>query len=483
MTFALSNPDFGAADKEDTAAIARPLDIGRLKLKNRIVRSSISGRIDNYDGSGTPARVNFEERFARGGVAAIISSHVPITPAGRVLPNYAMIDRDERVDFWRTVGQRVKRHGCLFILQLSHSGRQQDIAGVENEGRLPGGATDKPDFFNGLRSRKMAAAEVRQVVKLFGDAAERVVAAGLDGIELHSANGYLFTQFLSKAINDRRPEDGYNGPRIEDRAQFLKEVIEEIQGRRTVGRDFPLIVKVTGRDHHNAAGLWPFRGDGNGIEDAIKVALMAKDWGAHAVHVSTGNSFPHPLNPAGPMPTDVGGVTYQSLLASGEWSLRNYIGFRFFGWFVRWLWSRKQPFWRNGQLVPDLLEGLAAPDARAIKQAVGTMPVLLTGGLQTSHGIGKVLREGACDAVTIARPLLANPDLPLALVGGKNGPVHRKCTYCNRCLLHVLEHPLGCYDQSRFEDGAPTPVGHDHMMRDVFEIFSDYTEPQGGAQQ
>ena len=85
------------ADAADTAAIFRPFTIGRLHLKNRLLRSSISGRIDNYDGSGTPARVHFEEQFARGGVAAIISSHVPITPAARVLPNYAMIDRDERV--------------------------------------------------------------------------------------------------------------------------------------------------------------------------------------------------------------------------------------------------------------------------------------------------------------------------------------------------------------------------------------------------
>src|SRR5262249_38079 len=147
MPYALPNIDLAPADPADTAAISRPFSIGRVALKNRLLRSSISGRIDNYDGSGTPARVNFEEQFARGGVAAIISSHVPITPAGRGLPNYAMIDRDERVGFWRTVGRRVKRHGCAFFLQLSHSGRQQDVPGVENEGRLPGGATDKPDFF------------------------------------------------------------------------------------------------------------------------------------------------------------------------------------------------------------------------------------------------------------------------------------------------------------------------------------------------
>src|SRR5262245_3802339 len=130
------------ADPGDTAAIFRPFFIGKMELRNRLLRSSISGRIDNYDGTGTPARVNFEEQFAKGGVAAIISSHVPITPGGRILPNYAMINCDERIPFWRTIGNRVHRYGCKFILQLSHSGRQQDIGGVENQDRLPHGVTN-----------------------------------------------------------------------------------------------------------------------------------------------------------------------------------------------------------------------------------------------------------------------------------------------------------------------------------------------------
>src|SRR4051794_39661679 len=151
----------------DTEVISSPLTLGPLTLKIRLLSSSISGRIDNYDGSGTPARVRFEERFAEGGVAAIISSHVPISPRARVLPHYAMIDRDERIDFWRTIGQRVHAvpGGCFYFLQLSHSGRQQDIGGVENEGRLPEGATDKPDYFNGLRSTRMTKERIREVVK------------------------------------------------------------------------------------------------------------------------------------------------------------------------------------------------------------------------------------------------------------------------------------------------------------------------------
>jgi len=83
----------------DRDILFEPIRFRNLEVRNRLFRSSISGRIDNYDGSGTRARINFERRFARGGVGAIISSHVPVHISGRILPNYATIDRDDRIDF------------------------------------------------------------------------------------------------------------------------------------------------------------------------------------------------------------------------------------------------------------------------------------------------------------------------------------------------------------------------------------------------
>jgi len=57
----------------------------------------MSGRFDNYDGSGNQARINWEVKFARGGVGAIVSSFVPVHLRGRIVPNYAMIDDDSRI--------------------------------------------------------------------------------------------------------------------------------------------------------------------------------------------------------------------------------------------------------------------------------------------------------------------------------------------------------------------------------------------------
>jgi 2,4-dienoyl-CoA reductase-like NADH-dependent reductase (Old Yellow Enzyme family) len=110
--------------------IFQPLKFRNLTIKNRILRSNVSGRFDNYDGSGNQARINWEVQFARGGVGAIISSFVPVQLQGRIVPNYAMIDSDARIPFWRALGQ-VHQNGAKCIMQLSHSGRQRDLQGIE----------------------------------------------------------------------------------------------------------------------------------------------------------------------------------------------------------------------------------------------------------------------------------------------------------------------------------------------------------------
>lgn len=462
-TAAFGNWEFRRAEASDVDLIWSPIEFPNLSLKNRLLRSSISGRIDNYNGSGTLARINFERRFARGGAGAIITSHVPIHPGGRVLPNYAMIDCDERIPFWKAVGDAVRADGSKLIIQLSLSGRQQDIGGIENLDKRPRGATSRPDSFQGLRAAAMTPAEIREVVGWFADAAERAVRANADGIELHSSNGYLFTQFLSSAINDRT--DAYGGS-LANRARFLLEVIAAIRER--VGPKVFLMVKVGARDLNNAVIFWTRRGDG--LAEAVEISKMAEAQGADAIHVSTGNMFPHPWNPAGSFPFQVAARTYESLLASSPRTWVNYLLFRvpFLRPIARWAWRRTQTFLdENGEAMPERVDGLNAADAAIIKQAV-KIPVICTGGFQRASRIAKAIRTNQCDAVSIARPLLANPTLPLMIKSGWDGPDpdHPPCTYCNKCLLNVIEHPLGCYDERRFGS-------YDAMIRDVFAIFQD----------
>ncbi|MFT3774222.1 MAG: NADH:flavin oxidoreductase [Minicystis sp.] len=434
----------------------QPLSFRNLTIKNRLLRSNISGRIDNYNGSGAPARVAWEAKFARGGVGAIITSHVPVSVRGRILPNYAMIDRDERVPFWRTVVDAVHRHDCAFILQLSHSGHQQDIGGVENQGQgdKPISSTDEREFFHGIASRAMSINEIREVVDQFVAGARRAKEAGCDGVELHAANGYLFTQFLSSAINDRR--DAYGGS-LENRYRLLQEVVLRI--RDEVGPRFHLQVKISAVDHHDA--LQPLQAAGNTIEDSIQVAKWLERDGADALHISVGSFFPHPLNPPGIFPPDAA-ASYDTMLSSGSHALRNYVLFRFLKPVTSALWERTSL--HRGRPV----EGVSLDDARQIKAAV-SIPVINTGGYQRASFIREAITSGGCDAVSIARPLLANPDLPLMFQRGLD-EAPRPCTFCNRCLVHVLEDPLGCYDQSRFDS-------YDQMIEHVMSFFEEQPWP------
>ena len=434
--------------------IFQPLRFRSLTVKNRILRSNISGRFDNYDGSGNKARINWELKFARGGVGAIISSFAPIQRIGRILPNYATIDRDDTVPFWRELVGRVHEHGCKYIIQLSHSGRQRDIRSLEFPGAAPS-STDRPESLHGLPARAMTVEEIQEVIHCFAQGARRAREAGADGVELHGANGYLITQFLSSGINDRR--DQYGGP-LEHRARFVREIVQAI--RREVGRDFHLQMKISATEHHDA--LFPWEGKGNTIEDSIQVVRWLEEDGIDAVHVSTGSSFPHPRNPAGGFPVNAAAHTYDIMADSGRSSLRNLLIFRTwpFSALFRWWWGR-----RGGGRV----QGANLADSRRIKEAV-RIPVLCTGGFQTASIIRKAIAGGDCDAVTIARPLIANPDLARMFERGQDHPP-RPCTYCNRCLVNVLENPLGCYEPARFDS-------YEEMIDGVMSVFRDVPEEE-----
>jgi len=383
---------------------------------------------------------------------------------GRILVRYAMIDDDDKIPFWREVGRRVHGHDCRFIMQLSHSGRQQDMGGVENLFNKGLSSTDKSDYFHGLLAQAMTKPEIAEVVEQFAQGARRAREAGLDGVELHGANGYLLTQFLSSGINDRTDEYGGGW---EGRARFVLEIVRAI--RREVGQDFHLQMKINGVDHND--WLYPWIKKGNTLDETIKICTMLLDGGkgVDSFHVSSGSTFPHPRNPAGDLPLNDLQRWYDGMLSQGTRAPMNYAIFSnpLLGRAFQALWR-----WRRGKVI----EGINLDYARAVSEAIGKIDpdikVLCTGGFQHADRIAEAIRSKACDGVTMARPLVANNDLPKILAEA-NGP-EKECTYCNKCLLNDLENPLGCYDLSRF-DGATFEDRYSEMIKQVMSVFEPPT--------
>ena len=414
--------------------IFTPLKFRNLTVKNRVFRSNISGRFDNEDGSLSQTRINWECKFARGGVGAVISSYVPVRMDGRIIAGYATIHRDAFIPLWQKLGEAVRANGAAYILQLSHSGRQMDLPGVHNAHRPTLSPTSRYETLHGFPTRAMGQGEIARMVQDFARGAWRAREAGLDGVELHAANGYLFTQFLSSAINDRRDE--YGGS-LRNRARFLLEVIEAI--RDTCGRDFHLQVKLSAVDHNNVI---PWEGRGNTLEDTVQVAGWAEAAGADALHVSTGSLFPHPLNPPGDLPLEVLAVTYDAMISSGTNGFRNYLFFRYpllRPLFLK-LWFRLKKGRQD--------EAISLDECRAIKAAV-SIPVINTGGYQNAGVVRDAITSGGCDGVSIARALVATNDLVRHWQAGRDEPP-QPCTRCNKCLAHAPKNPMGCYEQARY---------------------------------
>jgi 2,4-dienoyl-CoA reductase-like NADH-dependent reductase (Old Yellow Enzyme family) len=436
-----------------TTAIFEPLQLGSLTIKNRVVRSSVAGRFDNFDGSGTDTRINWDLKFARGGVGAIISSNAPIHERGHIVPGYAYLDSDDRIPFWRELGKRVHEYDCRYVVQLVFAGRERILPGLRYDTAL--GATGDPEPISGFRCSAASPEDIRDIVGWFAQAAGRVRAAGLDGIELAGANGMLFTQFLSPAINTRK--DDYGGS-LEKRARFALEVVRAI--RAEIGNDFCLGFKISVDEAPRE--LLPWLRRGNDVDDVVQVCSWLEEAGVDYIHVSAGTGFPHPRNPAGRFPARDVVRTYDMLLSSGLRAIRNYIVFKTWPLSAgfRWWWER--PSRRLG------IEGINLPGSRKVKQKV-SIPVLCTGGFQTASMIAGAIERGDCDGVTIARPLVANPDLVRFFEQGHDAPP-RPCTYCNRCLFNFIESPLGCYEEARFDS-------REEMVRQILSVY----EPAGTA--
>ena len=237
------------------SAALQPLELRTLTVKNRLFRSSLSGRFDNYDGSGTETRITWDVRFARAGIGAIISSNSPVHPRGLIVPGYAHIDRDDRIPFWRELVARVHEHDCRYIVQIAYSGRQRDIGGIEYRERALSSTSDSEPL-HGFPSSAMTTSPDRGGRRATSRGPPTGRGRPAPTVSRCTAcNGYLITQFLTSAINDR--EDDYGGP-LENRARFALEVVRAI--RAEVGPDYHLQFKISADEHHNEVLPWLAQG-------------------------------------------------------------------------------------------------------------------------------------------------------------------------------------------------------------------------------
>lgn len=319
-------------------------ELNGMVLSNRFVRSATWEGMAADDGAVTPKLIETMVDLAKGGVGLIISSHAYVRPEGQAGPWQLGIYKDELISGLREMTAAVHDCGGKIIMQLAHAG---NFAAEQLTGQVPLVVSD----FEGLAesSRKeITDQDIAELVAAFADAARRAKSAGFDGVQIHSAHGYLLSQFLSPAFNLR--QDEYGGD-IRNRVRIHLEVYHAI--RKTVGEDYPVLIKMNCQD---------FIDNGLTLEDSLQAGKLLAAAGLDAIELSGGLVTGGRRSPSRP------GINSED----------------------------KEAYFRE--------------EARAFKNQIH-IPLILVGGIRSFEIAERLVKDNAADYISMSRPLIREPDL------------------------------------------------------------------------
>jgi len=368
-----------------------PGKIGRLVIKNRVIRAATSETMATANGEATDELVRLYSDLARGGAGLIMTGHIYVETRGQYEPRQLGLDRDEKIAPLTRVADAVHRHGGYIFAELSHAGSQSLIADF-----VPLAPSIGANAIFARPPVEMTEADIYDVIAHFAGAAERAQRAGFDGVHLHSGNGYLLSQFNSPFANRRNDRWGGDAER---RARFIIEVYRAV--RRATGTDFPITVRL---------GLADAVADGLALSEGLAIARQLAAEGVAALEVTYGvmTSYRENIRP-------YAGVSRWRAIAGG--------------------------MLHRGFSRP-VAEAYYRPFARAAKAAVD-IPVILVGGVRSTEIMDDVISSGDADFLALARPFVREPDLVNKIAKGRRGPVD--CVSCNICFLHEGIDPLRCW--------------------------------------
>ena len=222
---------------------------------------------------GQPGAYQLGDEVRQGGRRR---DHLLVRAGASARPHRAEL-RDDRPRPAHPVLARGRPRRPRTRLQVHPAAQPRRTAARHQRHRVPGrpliDIAERSDSRIPLRGHDEGA-DQGDVVSAFAEGARRAREAGLDGVELHGANGYLITQFLSSAINDR--EDEYGGP-LENRARFVLEVVRAIRAK--VGQDFHLQMKISAQEFDDALaflGIGPSGNTLDGVGAGVQVARRGR---------------------------------------------------------------------------------------------------------------------------------------------------------------------------------------------------------------
>ncbi|SHJ92870.1 tRNA-dihydrouridine synthase [Desulforamulus aeronauticus] len=255
--------------------LLKPLQVGSLKLHNRLVMPPMATAKAEPDGKVSSTILDYYKEKSQGGyISLIIVEHSFILPEGKASKQQLSVAEDTTVEGLRKLAEVIQQNGSQAVMQLNHAG---SAASKEVIGTTPVGPSAVCNPRHGGESpQELSQGEITDIVQAFQAAARRTKEAGFAGVEIHSAHGYLLNQFFSPLTNKRT--DQYGGA-IHNRIRLHLEIIEAV--RSAVGPDFPLLLRLGASDYLEG---------GSTLEDSKIAAQEFAKAGVNILDISGGFS-------------------------------------------------------------------------------------------------------------------------------------------------------------------------------------------------
>ena len=335
-----------------------------IELSNRLCKAAMTEGLGNPHNQATERHARIYRRWAEGGIGLNLTGNVLIDRNYLERPGNVAIDGNDGLDALKAYAEAGKANGTALWMQINHPGRQCP-ASINAHPLSPSdvqlGSNDKA--FG--KPVPMTGEQVRDTLDRFIHVAQTASAAGFTGVQVHSAHGYLLSNFLSPVTNKR--SDQWGGP-LENRARLLLEIVRGI--REAEGPQFGISVKLNSSDFQQGAFT---------LEECQQVVAWLSDAGIDLLEVS-------------------GGTYEQPAMMGSRGNAKTF----------------RDPLKESTRQR----EAYFIDYAKAISPAA-KMPLMVTGGFRTREAMEAALSSGGVDVIGLARPLCGDTDGPRKLLEGE----------------------------------------------------------------
>ncbi len=342
--------------KNNSHPLSEPLTLPNGSIiKNRFFKSAMSEALGTKDHAPSPALVTLYKTWADGGTGLVVTGNVMIDRSALGESGNVVIEDERDLDMLTQWAKAGTKNGTHLWMQLNHPGKQSPKT-LSKKPVAPSAiplSGNPRKFFN--EPRALTGEGIQELIIRFGNAAKVAQNAGFTGVQIHSAHGYLISQFLSPYHNQRNDEWGGS---LENRMRFLMNVYDEI--RKQTCENFPVGIKLNSAD---------FQRGGFTEEESLVVIRSLSDAGIDLIEISGGN--------------------YENPMMQGA----------------------------NVNESTKKREAYFLEFAAKVREIVPT-PLVVTGGFRSEKAMTDAVAQDEIDMVGIAKPLALIPDLPNQIFQG-----------------------------------------------------------------